>query len=280
MRILVITLFLLIVYQAILGLTHAAPGFGRDNYETNSITSENFRYLPKAPDVLIVGSSKNNFLDYDVLGHDIFHFGYGGQGALTGLEILNKSHVLPKLILVEVGDTLQWPADEHCIKVACDKWQVGDMFSAMQHRYQPCAQILSIHKSWVPRPVPGAASRASLIDVQQKQLSMPVPERRRSEILNNCERAKQLMNSLKARGARVVAFDPPVESSVANSQYVSEVLTLVNQRFAPTDFERLSNPPGDWHTRDGTHFMPESGKLYSLWLRKQIDKLLGDSGSR
>lgn len=280
MRIFAITLLLLIAYQAVLGLTHVAPGIGRDNYETNSITSENFRYLSKIPEVLIVGSSKTNFLDYDVLGHDVFHFGYGGQGALTGLEILNKSTALPKLILVEVGDTLQWPADEHCIKVACDKWQIGDTLSCMQHRYQPCAQILSIYNKCVPRQVMGPESRAFLINAQQKQLSAPVPERRRPEILNNCDRAKLLMSLLKARGARVVAFDPPVERAVANSLYVSEVLTLVKQRFGPTDFECLTNPPGDWHTRDGTHFMPESGKLYSLWLRKQIDKLLGDKSSR
>ncbi|MBI2809754.1 MAG: hypothetical protein HYX67_02830 [Candidatus Melainabacteria bacterium] len=279
MRIFVIALILFIAYQAVLGLTHAEPGIGRDNYETNLITSENFRYLPKTPSVLIVGSSKTNFFNYDVLGRDIFHFGYGGGGALTGLEILNKSPVLPKIILVEVGDTLQWPADDHCVKIASDKFQIGDMLSSLQHRYQPCAQILSLFSKHFPRQVPGPEVRKHLVNVQRQQLSMPVPKDRRLEILSNCDRAKFLMSALKERGARVVAFDAPVETDVANSQYVSEVRTLVNQRFSPTDFETLTNPSADWHTRDGTHLMPESGKLYSQWLRKQIERLLGGNGS-
>ncbi|CAN5458735.1 hypothetical protein BH10CYA1_BH10CYA1_27470 [soil metagenome] len=276
MRIFVFTLILCIAYQALLWLTHAPPGIGRDNYETNSITSENYRYLSKTPAVFIVGSSKTNFFDYDVLGPDIFHFGYGGQGALTGLEILNQRQVLPKLILVEIGDTLQWPSDDHCVKVASDKYQIGDTVSALQHRYQPCAEILWLCDHLFPPQAPSPKSRAYLIKVQQKQLSMSVPEGRRVVILSNCDRAKFLMNSLKARGANVVAFDSPVETDVADSQYVCEVRELVDRRFGSPDFSSLTNPSGNWHTRDGTHFMPESSKLYSLWLRKQIDRLIGD----
>lgn len=277
MRIFVIALILLIGYQAILSFTHAQPGIGRDNYETNSITSENFRYLSKVPTVLICGSSKTNFFDYEVLGGDLFHFGYGGQGALTSLEILNKSKVLPKLILVEVGDTLQWTADEHCVKLASDNFQVGDICSSLQHRFQPCAQVLFFYNQIFPREAPEAAYRKHLVDVQRQQLSMAVPERRRAQISTNCERAKVLMKTLRARGANVVVFDSPVAAAVADSQYVSEVLTLVKQCFGSSEFEVLTTPAGDWQTRDGTHLMPESGKIYSLWLRKQIERLLGKS---
>ncbi len=277
MRIFVIALILLFGYQAVLSFTHVLPGIGRDNYESNSITSENYRYLSKIPSVLIVGSSKTNFFDYDVLGNDIFHFGYGGQGALTGLEILNKSPILPKLILVEVGDTLQWPANEQCVKLASDKFQTGDALSALQHRYQPCAELLLLYSKIVPREVPGVEYRDHLVDVQRQQLSMSVPERRRASISKNCDRAKFLMTALRARGANVVAFDAPVANAVANSQYVSEVQMLVKECFGTSDFESLTNPSENWQTRDGTHLMPESGKLYSQWLRKQIDKLLGAS---
>jgi hypothetical protein len=84
------------------------------------------------------------------------------------------------------------------------------------------------------------------------------------------------MNALKQRGANIVMFDPPIDSDIANSQFVSQVRNLVKERFAAAEFPSLTNPDEEWQTRDGTHLMPESGKLYSLWLREQIDRLLGD----
>lgn len=280
MKIFLLTISILLIYQAALLVSHAEPGLGRDNYETNSITSENFRYLGKIPQAVIVGSSKTNFFDYEILdAENVFHFGYGGQGALTGLEVLNRSSTLPKLILVEVGDTLEWTADEHCVKLASDDFELGDVLSVFQHRFQPCAIALLFYNKVFPRELPDLDSRQHLIGVRLHDLSMPLNQEKRVAFSNNCEKALVLIDSLQARGVKVVIFDPPVEASVADSRFVSETKAFINKRLADAHLTVLENPEGDWQTRDGTHLMPESGKLYSVWLRSQIEVLLGHPGA-
>jgi hypothetical protein len=122
--------------------------------------------------------------------------------------------------------------------------------------------------------------REHLIGIQVEQNSKPLSDDRRQKILINCERAKTLMTNLRNRGASVVMFDSPVEAVVADSPYVAAVSETIHRYFTSTDFALLSNPPGNWQTRDGTHLMPESGKLYSIWLRKEIEALVAKGSPR
>jgi hypothetical protein len=274
MKIIVYAIAMVFIYQICLWVTNAAPGSGRDNYEMNYITAENYRYLRKTPGVLLVGSSKPNFLNYDVLGSGIYHVGFGGQGCLVGLQILSKSKELPKVIVVEIGDTLQWSADNRYVEAATSPFEPGDLLSCLQHRYQPCAIALSVYQQMFPRQVPPEDYRQYLISVQQKELTQSFDEGRRKTVLANCEQAKTLMTDLRNRGAKVVMFDPPIEAAVANSQYNSAINKTVREFFAETDFPVLATPAGDWHTRDGTHLKPEDGTRYSIWLRQKLKKFL------
>ncbi|HEY9732027.1 MAG TPA: hypothetical protein V6C89_08945 [Drouetiella sp.] len=274
MKIVIYTALIFVVYQLLLWISGAAPGQGRDNFEQNCITAENYRYLKKAPEVLIIGSSKTNFLDYHVLKDNVFHTGFGGQSCLIGLEILSKSKVLPRLICVEVGDTLQWPVEPRYVEVASSPFEIGDVLSCLQHRYQPCALLLGLYLQMFPRQLPPEDFRRYLIEIQQLELSGELDQRRRQKVLDGCVQARALMEELRKRGAKIVMIDPPVEDSIAKSRYVSAVVRVVREYFAKTDFQLLTPPPYDWQTRDGTHLKPESGTHYSIWLQQNIQMLL------
>lgn len=276
MRILLTALALLIVYQVAIVSGVIPTGIGRDNAELNYITSERWRYKSAVPKVMIVGSSKTNFLDYEVLGPHVSHMGFGAQGCLTGLEILNKSTQLPKLLLVEIDETLEWPADKNCVALATEKFNTADIIKPMQHRFEPCAIFLLALNSLLPQNVPSPGTRKHFIAIQEKNLAIPLRTDKRATFTENVLTTQSLIEALKKKGVTVVLFSIPLEQQLQDSQYINEVSAFLDSYFASQHATILTYPTTqtELHTRDGYHLLPESGRTFSAWLNGVIQQNL------
>jgi len=275
MRILVISLILLTAYQLLIWSGVVAPGIGRDNYQLNVITADRWRYREAEPKAVIVGSSKINFLDYDVLGKDVAHLGFGAQGCLTGLSILNGSKQAPKLVLVEMDDTLQWPSVRRFVLIGtAAEFRAGDIFSALRNEYEPPEILLAGFRNIIGKSPIDPAPREKCIQAQIEALSIPLGDDKKQSILEHAKLAKELIDSLRIKGSQVVLFDPPGESAVAQTRFITEAEACIDPMFDRHSYTWLFNPPGPWTTRDGIHLELDSSSRYSRWLRDQIEGLL------
>jgi hypothetical protein len=281
MRILFISLLLLTAYQLLIWSGLVAPGIGRDNYQLNVITAERWRYRGAEPKAVIVGSSKINFLDYDVLGKDVAHMGFGALGCLTGLKILNDSKQAPELILVEMDDKLQWPSAKRYLQIGtATEFRAGDIFSALRNEYELPEVMLAVFKNMIGKSPIDPNLREKCIQAQIELFSGHLLDNTKESLTEHAKQAQELIDSLESKGSRVVLFDPPGESAVAQTRFIAEAKAFVEQLFDRHSHTWLVNPPGPWTTRDGIHLEVDSASSYSRWLRDQIDEQLKERSSK
>jgi hypothetical protein len=55
---------------------------------------------------------------------------------------------------------------------------------------------------------------------------------------------------------------------------IAFVLYYLPDLFPPSQFERLPQPAGEWHTADGLHLLDKDERLYTAWLGDQIHAIV------
>lgn len=78
---------------------------------------------------------------------------------------------------------------------------------------------------------------------------------------------RQRVESLEARGVRVILFEAPEDAATYDSPRRSQLRELARQVLPPDRFAYMPRPTNQsFHTRDGTHMTAESAERYCRWL--------------
>lgn len=78
---------------------------------------------------------------------------------------------------------------------------------------------------------------------------------------------RQRVESLEARGVRVIFFEAPEDAATYDSPRRSQLRELARQVLPPDRFAYMPRPTNQsFHTRDGTHMTAESAERYCRWL--------------
>jgi len=96
----VVMLLLLMVY--VLAIQFSKPNivFYQNQYQSNVIFAQNFLYAEEKPSQVIVGSSMATRMKFEK-NEDIYNLAFAGGGPLSGLEIVRRSGLAPKILYIE-----------------------------------------------------------------------------------------------------------------------------------------------------------------------------------
>jgi hypothetical protein len=236
---------------------------GQNQEETNRIAAETLVDSPVAPRTIIVGSSLAQRIPAEALGTGVSNMALIGEGLVTGLEIVDRSNLVPDLVLVE-SNVLERAANEQLIDQLFEfpMRQLRPTLKVLQRSRRPLNLMVNLLRGGrgdtdYGAPPPNVLQ--NLLRDHQADLQVPFEpgllDRRVAEVA-------KLVDDLRARGIVVAFFEMPVDPSLVDLPRSVEIRSALQTRFPPPAYcwirIALPAPP---QTRDGMHLTQPFAKL-------------------
>jgi hypothetical protein len=261
-------------YQLVVPRVIPDGGRGHDQWQENLIKAQRLIYRHVSPTTIVVGSSKLARVQF-APATNVYNLALNGGGSLTGLEIILRADVRPRVVVVEIGDSIVRDVDSAFL---------GSLFSPVNRRlrgwlpvlqdaYQPGVLINHAAQSW-------ANSRALAQDdrVRPELLRQLVAAQAESHAsppdpftMGRVTRALQgSIDALRARGIAVVFVEPPEDAELWSSPASTSIRRALHQAF-PSGVTWYPDPDlATYHTTDAVHLDRSSadrlGAALTSWL--------------
>jgi hypothetical protein len=236
--------------------------------------------------MVMVGSSLAAHLNIKHIGEGVKSVALGGRSSQTGLEIVKRSKSKPRIVLVEINDTIIRQIDSELLDSLYHPIFYGmrQYLPMLREEYRPVSVFINYLKSrskqnkklmsreardsLEARNVTPELSQKAIqatVDIQSKPLSEKDAKNMKQEadLIKN-----QIAEIKKNSGAKVVLFDIPLESRVNATLRKKQVRELAKKLFPPDRFEWLPPPKErEWRTYDSIHLIGSDARDFSEFLR-------------
>jgi hypothetical protein len=236
--------------------------------------------------MVMVGSSLAANLNIKHIGEGVKSVALGGRSSQTGLEIVKRSKSKPRLVLVEINDTIIRQIDSELLDSLYHPIFYGmrQYLPMLREEYRPVSVFINYLKSRSKQNkklmsrealdslegrnvTPELSQKAiqATVDIQSKPLSEKDAKNMKQEadLIKN-----QIAEIKKNSGAKVVLFDIPLESRVNATLRKKQVRELAKKLFPPDRFEWLPPPKErEWRTYDSIHLIGSDARDFSEFLR-------------
>jgi hypothetical protein len=287
LRPVLIFLFLMSFYQVLVsgGVVPASDGVSVN--QNNIVRAQRYVYQNDSDlKMVMVGSSLAANLNIKHIGEGVKSVALGGRSSQTGLEIVKRSKSKPRILLVEINDTIVRQVDSELLDSLYHPifYWMRQYLPMLREEYRPVSVFINYLKtrskqnkklmsgeaqdSLEGRNVtPGLSQKAiqTTVDIQSKPLSEKDAEtmKQEADLIKN-----QIAEIKKNTGAKVVLFDIPLESRVNATLRKKQVRELAKKLFPPDRFEWLPPPKErEWRTYDSIHLIGSDARDFSEFLR-------------
>jgi len=287
LRPVLIFLFLMSFYQVLVsgGVLQASDGANVN--QSNVVKAQRYVYQDESDlKMVIVGSSLAAYLNVKDIGEGVKSIALGGGSSKTGLEIVKRSKSKPRIVLVEINDTIIRKIDSELLDSLYHPifYWLRQYLPMMREEYRPISVFIDYLKSRSKQnlklmtreeldslegrnltPELSQKSIQTIVDVESKPLS----EKDAETIKQEAELIKtQIAEINKNSGAKVVLFDIPLESRVNAAIRRKQVRDLAKKLFPSDRFEWLPPPKErEWRTNDGIHLIRSDARDFAEFLR-------------
>jgi len=287
LRPVLIFLFLMSFYQVLVsgGVVPASDGVSVN--QNNIVRVQRYVYQDDSDlKMVMVGSSLAANLNIKHIGEGVKSVALGGRSSQTGLEIVKRSKSKPRLVLVEINDTIIRQIDSELLDSLYHPIFYGmrQYLPMLREEYRPVSVFINYLKSRSKQNkklmsrealdslegrnvTPELSQKAiqATVDIQSKPLSEKDAKNMKQEadLIKN-----QIAEIKKNSGAKVVLFDIPLESRVNATLRKKQVRELAKKLFPPDRFEWLPPPKErEWRTYDSIHLIGSDARDFSEFLR-------------
>jgi hypothetical protein len=287
LRPVLIFLFLMSFYQVLVsgGVVPASDGVSVN--QSNIVRTQRYLYQDESDlKMVIVGSSLAANLNIKHIGEGVKSVALGGRSSQTGLEIVKRSKSKPRLVLVEINDTIIRKIDSELLDSLYHPifYWMRQYLPMLREEYRPVSVFINSLKSRSQqnkklmsrealdslegRNVTPELTQKAIQTTVDKQ-SIPLSEKDAETIKQEADLMKnQIAEIKKNTGGKVVLFDIPQESRVNATLRVKQVRELAKKLFPPDRFEWLPPPKErEWRTNDGVHLIRSDAKDFAEFLR-------------
>jgi hypothetical protein len=287
LRPVLIFLFVMSFYQVLVsgGVLQASDGANVN--QSNVVKAQRYVYQDESDlKMVIVGSSLAAYLNVKDIGEGVKSIALGGGSSKTGLEIVKRSKSKPRIVLVEINDTIIRKIDSELVDSLYHPifYWMRQYLPMLREEYRPISVFIDSLKSrskenqklmsrealdsLEARNVTPEFSQKSIEGVVNEQ-SIPLSEKDAKNMKQEADFMKnQIAEIKKNTGAKVVLFDIPQESRVNATLRVKQVRELAKKLFPPDRFEWLPPPKErEWRTNDGVHLIRSDARDFAEFLR-------------
>jgi hypothetical protein len=283
---------LLLVYSLLL---HLAPHLSatQDQWQLNVTLAETYLYDEKTVRNAIVGSSISERLVMDGLP-DFANLSFSGLSAFDGLNLLKHKHAMPATVFIETNVLLRKRDDNFGTTVLSPiPFWLRKHMSALRSDKQPLAlvgqslgEIIGETGQAIKHNISGMgggqasdsagstaapASDSEILKLQIRDYS----ETPNEQVL---QAQLQLLSDdvayLKRHGVRVVFFEMPVDSRLAELPKARLVRESVQAVFPKEQYDYIAMPdPKGYVTSDGIHLNRQESRRYTQYFVEQATRL-------
>jgi len=287
LRPVLIFLFLMSFYQVLVsgGVLPAADGASL--MQNNIVKAQRYVYQDDSDlKMVIVGSSLAANLNVKHIGEGVKSIALGGGASQTGLEIVKRSKSKPRIVLVEINDTIVRKINSELLDSLYHPvfYWMRQYLPMLREEYRPVSVFIDSLKgrskqnqklmsrealdSLEGRNLTPKLSQKAIqaaVDIQSKPLSEKDAKdmKQEADLIKN-----QIAEIKKNTGAKVVLFDIPLESQVNATLRMQQVRELAKKLFPPDRFEWLPPPKErEWRTNDAIHLIRSDARDFAEFLR-------------
>jgi hypothetical protein len=287
LRPVLIFLFLMSFYQVLVSGGVLPASDGASVNQSNIVKAQRYVYQDDSDlKMVIVGSSLAANLNVKHIGEGVKSIALGGGSSQTGLEIVKRSKSKPRIVLVEINDTIIRKIDSELLDSLYHPifYWMRQYLPMLREEYRPVSVFINSLKSRSKQNqklmsrealdslegrnvTPELSQKAiqTTVDIQSKPLSEKDAKNMKQEadLMKN-----QIAEIKKNTGAKVVLFDIPQESRVNATLRIKQVRELAKKLFPPDRFEWLPPPKErEWRTNDGIHLIRSDARDFAEFLR-------------
>ena len=287
LRPVLIFLFLMSFYQVLVsgGVVPASDGVSVN--QNNIVRAQRYVYQNDSDlKMVMVGSSLAANLNIKHIGEGVKSVALGGRSSQTGLEIVKRSTSKPRILLVEINDTIIRQVDSELLDSLYHPifYWMSQYVPMLREEYRPISVFIDSLKSrskqnqklmsreeldsLEARNVTPEFSQKSIQGIVDKE-SIPLSEKDAKDMKQEADLIKnQIAEIKKNTGAKVVLFDIPLESQVNATLRLKQIRELAKKLFPPDRFEWLPPPKErEWRTNDGVHLIRSDARDFAEFLR-------------
>ena len=287
LRPLLIFLFLMSFYQVLVSGGVLPASDGASLIQNNIVKAQRYVYQDDSDlKMVIVGSSLAANLNVKDIGEGVKSIALGGGASQTGLEIVKRSKIKPRLVLVEINDTITRKIDSELLDSLYHPifYFLRQYLPMLREEYRPISVFIDSLKSrskqnlkqMTREALDSLESRNLTPELSQKAIqttvdiqSKPLSEKDAKNMKQEADLMKtQIAEVKKNTGAKVVLFDIPLESRVNATLRMQQVRELAKKLFPPDRFEWLPSPKErEWRTNDAIHLIRSDARDFAEFLR-------------
>jgi hypothetical protein len=236
---------------------------GQNQGETNRIAAETLVDSAVAPGTIIVGSSLAQRIPAEALGPGVSNMALIGEGLVTGLDIVDRSGLVPKLVLIE-SNVLERAANEQLIDPLFEfpVRQLRPTLKVLQRSRRPANLMVNLLRGGrgdTDYGAPPPDVLRTLLRDHQASLQPPFEpgllDRRVAEVVKR-------VDDIRSRGIAVAFFEMPVDPSLVDLPRPAAIRAALQARFPPPAYCWITIAlPAPLQTRDGLHLTQPFAKL-------------------
>jgi hypothetical protein len=208
-------------------------------------------------------------MNADYFASDVADLAMHGDGAATGLEILQKSRYLPQVIAVEISDaSVRFSPDQEVVSYALSKPAV----SLFGYESRPVNVFIGAIGSLRTPPQYLESTLAQMRDARRAGFHKHLNRAGNCELSSGAERIRNQLSALEARGAHIYLFEEPMDEVVSQSQAQVDVRRVLRDEFSPQRFHWLETPEYNWQTADLIHLNADGNRRFAAALEQQVQR--------
>ena len=282
-----IFLFLMSFYQVLVSGGVVPASDGSSVNQGNIVKAQRYVYQDDSDlKMVMVGSSLAANLNEKYIGEGVKSVALGGRSSQTGLEIVKRSNSKPRVVLVEINDTIIRKIDSELLDSLYHPifYWMRQYLPMLREEYRPVSVFINSLKSRSQRnkelmsreALDSLEGRNVTPELTQKTIqdtvdtqSKPLSEKDAKNMKEEADLMKnQIAEIKKNTGAKVVLFDIPLESRVNATLRMKQVRELAKKLFPPDRFEWLPPPKErEWRTNDAIHLIRSDARDFAEFLR-------------
>jgi hypothetical protein len=231
-------------------------------WQNNQLQIEEFFRAEKTPEVVIIGSSLAERLDFKRDSSCIYNMALGGDSALTGLSALARSERIPRKVFIEINVPERGINKDLIDKATGVLPKLSSIFyienMPINLLYSFLFFRLQTKKSNIA-PEANEAVRQNALSVQRQSYSQTLTS---ETLAKNLAEFRAIVSTLESKGAKIIFFEMPVHPDLENTPRAVQIRTDFKHAFPINKFigfDELSNGL-TIKTGDGLHLIPDEAK--------------------
>jgi len=250
-------------------------GSGENDRQKNIIAAQEYIDYNTHRQIVLAGSSCTRRLDSSMLPHYIYNLAFGGENMLTGLEIIRRCPVKPRIVLIELNQILlDMDSDFVASLFTPILYKIRPYVPSLQEKYQFINLILPrINKTYLGPNYYKSLPKEQLEKMANDENSENSKTLNYSKLDNHINLVKNYINENKAKAIKTVLYLLPWNCLVNNNK-INDYLRL---KFPINEYQWIeSDSCINYSFNDLHHFDVQGARKYSIYLKSQIEKLFPD----